>query len=232
MFVLQTIRNKVRFIGHKLNYTKTVACCSSMRRIQIKSCKYFCYHNRRYRIYVQNAPDSMKIDYNKLSEAIVQACEKIKDNNEKQKEIEIDKWKKCCGVTAEKGVKRIFQIVLFFIKMPFISKSNMSKDSATIAIAKTVMVNILGIFKIILLIGILFSVCLMFNMLNFAGWTFYNLRGIFLLLSFYILYAVIRMSAIEINQMYDRQYLSAIFSSLISFIAMALTVAALYMRKI
>lgn len=69
-------------------------------------------------------------------------------------------------------------------------------------------------------------------MLNFAGWTFYNLRGIFLLLSFYILYAVIRMSAIEINQMYDRQYLSAIFSSLISFIAMALTVAALYMRKI
>ena len=172
------------------------------------------------------------IDYEKLADAIVRANEiaherKAKKDAEAQAE-ENKQWRKANHIDSEKQPKKFFQQLWFFIRFPFIRKKNMVSDRASYALQMLVIVGILRIFQFMFaILGIvsLIGVC---NIFNFNEWNIANLYFICPFMIAWIIYGLLRMCIIEVDRLRDRQLLLAVLSAITSFVAMIITIVALF----
>lgn len=179
-----------------------------------------------------NSQINISLDYDKLAEAIVKAnkisTEKLAEEEKKANETTQKNWLKLNHLDAEKQPKKFFQAFWWFIRFPFIKKENIEQPRATYALEMLAVIGILKVLQILFGILIIVSVLIILNYFKFSEWSFYNLYGIGFFVFSWLMYGLVRMSAIEIDKMQDRQMLLSILSAITSFVAMVVAIVALF----
>lgn len=179
-----------------------------------------------------NSQINISLDYDKLAEAIVKAnkisAEKLAEDEKKANESAQKDWLKFNHLDAEKQPKKFLQQIGYILRLPFIKKDKFSKDKATFALEKTLVIEILQLFQLAFAVLGVISLIGILNVFNFSTWSPYNLIFIATFFLSWVMYGTFRMSAIEIDKMQDRQMLLSILSALTSFVAMVVAIVALF----
>ncbi|HJD23829.1 MAG TPA: hypothetical protein H9694_06760 [Firmicutes bacterium] len=188
---------------------------------------------RVYRVKSQPA----EIDYEKLADAIVAAHERIEKDAEHKAERETKHWKELIGrkeYSHEKNrVKRAClngaNSIRCTLKILFIKKKDAKTDRGTFVLLKTLLVDIFWLakwFLYLLSLGLIFSSFYDLAQKSFAFNGLYILYALFA----WIVARLFRLVALEVDNMEDRNYLFAVFSSVTSFVAMILALVALFLE--
>ena len=180
---------------------------------------------------------SVEIDYEKLADAIVAAHERIEKKAARTSEEDIRNWKEVIGRKdyshVKNRVKRACLNGLNFgrctLKLLFLKKKDAKTDRVTFVLLKTLLVDTFSLAKWFLY---LLSFVLIFSSFYDLAQKRFAFNGSYIVYALFawIIARLFRLAALEVDNMEDRNYLLAIFSSVTSFIAMILALIALFVR--
>lgn len=195
-------------------------------------------HGRRCRVYcVKSKP--VEIDYDKLADAIVAAHERIQKDTTRMSAEDIRRWQEVIGRKDYSHIKNRIKraclnginFVRCTLKLLFLKKKDAKTDRTTFVLLKTLLVDIFSLAKWFLyLLAFSLTLSSFYDTAQQKIGVTFNGLYIFYALFAWIVARMFRLAALEVDNMEDRNYLLAIFSSVTSFVAMTLALIALFVR--
>lgn len=175
---------------------------------------------------------NVEIDYDKLAKAIVSAQNQVDEDKakeqDKQKEERLKEWHKIvhykeCSENSGKIKMFLYNIrnvvCAFYVLITF-KRENAKNDSITFSLFQSVTSILFSAIEWLFYM-ITVSIVLVIIKNNKPVWLIYGLVS-------FIFARIFRAASFEIDNMKDRQYLIAIFSSITSFLALIITIIALF----
>lgn len=181
----------------------------------------------------------VEIDYEKLADAIVAAHERIEKETTRTSAEDIRHWQEVIGRKdyshIKNRVKRAclngINFVRCTLKLLFLKKKDAKTDRTTFVLLKTLLVDIFSLAKWFLyLLAFSLTLSSFYDTAQQKIGVTFNGLYIFYALFAWIVARMFRLAALEVDNMEDRNYLLAIFSSVTSFVAMILALIALFVR--
>ena len=175
------------------------------------------------KLYNVKTQEKMDFNYDKLAEAIVKAQQIEKENEKKEQEESLNKWRKEIGYNDhidKKGLKKIIfcfcNMLKLALKMMFISRKKHIVTSPTSVFFQGLTSMFFSIIHFILtLLAIAFAVTLFVHPNIGYVLSDYFMQCVFAILSF-MLSRIFRLMAIEIDQMSNREQILGVFTAVIS----------------
>ncbi len=170
--------------------------------------------------------NTVRIDYDKLAEAIVKAELKVNDEIEVNKEAEQEKlqkeWQTNLGIDKEKSafcneLKALKSIVLM-------KKEKAITRSANNTMLKTVIIMIYLLFEISIYLLTLFSIVLA---VKFYKVIYIDCFAVFMLILGTLFARIIRLARFEVEKISDQNYLATLFSAVIAFVSIIISIVAI-----
>ncbi len=166
---------------------------------------------------------NFEIDYDKLAEAIVKAQQIERENEKKEQEESLNKWRKEIGYNEHAEKKGLIKIIFCFCnrlkltwKMMFISRKKHIVTSPTSVFFQGLTSMFFSIIQFILtLLAIAFAVTLFVHPDISYGFSDYFMQCALAVLSF-MLSRIFRLMAIETEQMTDRERILGVFTAVVS----------------
>lgn len=170
---------------------------------------------------------NLKIDYDKLAQAIVKAKQIEEENADKKKTADLEEWKRSLGVNKhedKKGIKKKIYVfcnnVKVFFNLIFFSKKKKVRVSMTGAFMQSITAAFFHVIKVMLwILSLVFiGVCIYHGNMAFGLLNYVYYIG-FAIISF-MLASIFRLMAIETEQITERERVLGIFTAVMSVIPM------------
>lgn len=168
--------------------------------------------------------NTVRIDYDKLAEAIVKANlktdEELKELEENEREELQQKWENVLGYNDDlKGKEKICNNLKIFWNILFFKKENVLTLVANNALLKMILAGLYIIIEILLytfaIFGIGIIVVLFINK-NYGS----GIMAILVPFISFTIARIVRMARFEIDIINDKNYLATLFAAIISFVAL------------
>lgn len=171
---------------------------------------------------------TVRIDYDRLADAIVKAelqvDDEIEHKREKEKEELQKDWEANLGINKEKP--DYINDLRVLMSIVFMKKEKAIALAANNALLKMVLAGLYKLFEIVLycidIIALVFSVVLFVQKAFEFG--FFTIAIIFFL---FLIARVIRIARFEIDNITDKNYLATLFAAIMSFVALIVSAIAI-----
>lgn len=175
--------------------------------------------------------NTVRIDYDRLAEAIVKAELKVNDELEQREETEYEKikeeWNGTLGINDElKGIKKLDNNIKGVLNILFIKKEKVITLSANNALLKLTIMGIYALFEFVLyaFIAVGLGTLILFLIKGFFSWGLIVIAITILLL---FIARIIRIARFEVEKISDQNYLATLFSAVIAFVAIIISIVAI-----
>lgn len=174
-----------------------------------------------------------EIDYDKLADAIVKAQEKADKETIKQAVIDAQDELYKRETEQQEAKKKEWQQTLgddnlkAFFKILFIKKDEAKTLSANITIMKMLLIGIYYIFE-----AIMYFLIIGFIIVSFLEKTFFSICfASFFLVIGVLIARIIRIARFEVEHIDDNKYLTTLFSSMLSLLAVIIAVVSVVITQ-
>lgn len=168
---------------------------------------------------------NLDIDYDKLAEAIVEAQQKAKEQQIKEKEQAFIEWRAELGYKEHNdkhGLRKMLLVIgnrfIYAFRLMFVSKKRKIETSFSAIFLQTLLVGFFNFLKHATLISSILLIGFMFYHPNidFENYYYYVLPC--LAIACFVYSRIFRLISIEIDQMNDKEQLLSLFTAVIAII--------------
>lgn len=187
---------------------------------------------------IKSKPKKVEINYDKLADAIVNAHNRVKEQerieqSDEQKKLE-DDWDAAIHYKNYpetrniflQGIREIRNTIAVLFSIIFFKRKYAKDDVVTFGLMRMAISSLLGIIKVLLYLVSIFLLLVSFYSIENKEWI---MQPIYILYSFVaLLFArLFRVAEYEVENMRDRQNLIGILSALSAFLALIVAIIAL-----